>query len=106
MNLRLILLPEGGAAISAARKDNLQKSINLALGSSLATIGLTVPAIAIAACVLDKQLVLGLPQQSIVELVLTFALSVLTFSTGRTNILFGPVHMMVFAVFLFLVFVP
>lgn len=55
----LILLPESVAAISAARKDNLQKSINLALGSSLATIGLTVPAVAIAACVLDKQLVLG-----------------------------------------------
>lgn len=102
----LILLPESVAAISAARKDNLQKSINLALGSSLATIGLTVPAVAIAACALDKQLVLGLPQQNIVELVLTFALSVLTFGTGRTNILFGLVHMMVFAVFLFLVFIP
>lgn len=102
----LILLPESVAAISAARKDNLQKSINLALGSSLATIGLTVPAVAIAAGVLDKQLVLGLPQQNIVELVLTFALCVLTFGTGRTNILFGLVHMMVFAVFLFLVFIP
>ncbi len=102
----LILLPESVSAISAARRDNLQKSINLALGSSLATIGLTVPAVAIAACVLDKQLVLGLPQQNIVELVLTFALSALTFGTGRTNILFGLVHMMVFTVFLFLVFVP
>lgn len=102
----LILLPESVAAISAARKDNLQKSINLALGSSLATIGLTVPAVAVAACALDKELILGLPQQNIVELVLTFALSALTFGTGRTNILFGLVHMMVFAVFLLLVFVP
>src|SRR6185312_15017751 len=55
----LILLPEGVSAVGAARKNDLQKSINLALGSSLATIGLTVPAVAIAAYALDKQLVLG-----------------------------------------------
>ena len=102
----LILLPEGVAAISAARKNDLQKSINLALGSSLATIGLTIPAVAVAAYTLDKQLVLGLNTQEMVLLVLTFALSMLTFGTGRTNILFGLIHMVVFAVFLFLVFVP
>ena len=102
----LILLPESVAAVSAARKNDLQKSINLALGSSLATIGLTVPAVAVAAFTLDKQLVLGLNGQNTVELVLTFALSMLTFGTGRTNILFGLVHMVVFAVFVFLVFVP
>src|SRR5580704_17218101 len=102
----LILLPEGVAAVSAARKNDLQKSINLALGSSLATIGLTVPAVAVAAFALDKELVLGLNGQNTVELVLTFALSMLTFGTGRTNILFGLVHMVVFAIFVFLVFVP
>jgi Ca2+:H+ antiporter len=102
----LILLPEGVAAIGAARKNDLQKSINLALGSSLATIGLTIPAVAVAAYALDKQLVLGLSTQDMVLLVLTFILSMLTFGTGRTNILFGLVHMVVFAVFLFLVFVP
>jgi Ca2+:H+ antiporter len=102
----LILLPESVAAVSAARKNDLQKSINLALGSSLATIGLTVPAVAVAAFVLDKQLVLGLNQQNTVELLLTFILSMLTYGTGRTNILFGLVHMVVFAVFVFLVFVP
>jgi Ca2+:H+ antiporter len=102
----LILLPESVAAVSAARKNDLQKSINLALGSSLATIGLTVPAVAITAFVLDKQLVLGLNEQNMVELLLTFILSMVTFGTGRTNILFGLVHMVVFAVFLFLVFVP
>src|ERR1700754_1424276 len=102
----LILMPEGVAALSAARKNDLQKSINLALGSSLATIGLTVPAVAVAAYALDKQLVLGLNGQDTVLLVLTFVLSMLTFGTGRTNILFGLVHMVVFAVFLFLVFVP
>jgi len=102
----LILLPESVAAISAARKNDLQKSINLALGSSLATIGLTVPAVAVAAYTLDKQLVLGLNGQEMVLLVLTFVISMLTFGTGRTNILFGLVHMVVFAVFLFMVFVP
>jgi Ca2+:H+ antiporter len=102
----LILLPESVAAISAARKNDLQKSINLALGSSLATIGLTIPAVAIAAHALDKQLVLGLKIQDSVLLALTFLLSMLTFGTGRTNILFGLVHLVVFAVFVFLVFVP
>jgi Ca2+:H+ antiporter len=102
----LILLPESVAAIAAARKNDLQKSINLALGSSLATIGLTIPAVAVAAYALDKQLVLGLNIQEMVLLVLTFVLSMLTFGTGRTNILFGLVHMVVFAIFIFLVFVP
>src|SRR6195952_3199568 len=102
----LILLPESVAAIAAARKNDLQKSINLALGSSLATIGLTIPAVAVAAYALDKQLVLGLSAQAMVLLILTFLLSMLTFGTGRTNILFGLVHMLVFAVFVFMVFVP
>jgi Ca2+:H+ antiporter len=102
----LILLPESVAAIAAARKNDLQKSMNLALGSSLATIGLTIPAVAVAAYALDKQLVLGLDPQSMVLLGLTFVLSMLTSGTGRTNILFGLVHVVVFAVFVFLVFVP
>src|SRR6195256_6447366 len=102
----LILLPESVAAVAAARKNDLQKSINLALGSSVATIGLTIPAVAVAAYTLDKQLVLGLNDQEMVLLVLTFILSMLTFGTGRTNILFGLVHLVVFAVFVFLVFVP
>jgi Ca2+:H+ antiporter len=102
----LILLPESVAAVAAARGNDLQKSINLALGSSLATIGLTIPAVALAAYALDKQLVLGLNSQEMVLLVLTFVLSMLTFATGRTNILFGLVHLVVFAVFVFMVFVP
>jgi Ca2+:H+ antiporter len=102
----LILLPESVAAIAAARNNDLQKSINLALGSSLATIGLTVPAVAVAAYTLEKTLVLGLQDREIVLLVLTFILSMLTFGTGRTNILFGMLHLVVFAVFVFMVFVP
>jgi Ca2+:H+ antiporter len=102
----LILLPEGVAAVAAARRNDLQKSINLALGSSLATIGLTVPAVAVAAYELDKQLVLGLSAQDMVLLTLTLLLSLMTLGGGRTNILFGLVHLVVFAVFMFLVFVP
>jgi len=102
----LILLPESVAAVGAAHKNDLQKSINLALGSSLATIGLTIPAVAVAAYALDKQLVLGLPARDMVLLALTFVLGMLTFGTGRTNILFGLVHLVVFGVFVFLVFVP
>jgi len=102
----LILLPESVAAIAAARKNDLQKSINLALGSSVATIGLTIPAVAVAAYVLNKELVLGVNAQETVLLLLTFVLSMLTFGTGRTNILFGLVHLVVFAVFVLLVFVP
>src|SRR5207245_3497117 len=74
----LILLPESVAAIAAARGNDLQKSINLALGSSLATIGLTIPAVAAAAYTLDKQLVLGLNNEETVLLLLTFMLSMLT----------------------------
>jgi Ca2+:H+ antiporter len=102
----LILLPESVAAVTAARRNDLQKSINLALGSSLATVGLTIPAVAVAAYALDKQLVLGLDAEEMVLLALTFILSMLTFGTGRTNILFGLVHLVVFAVFVFLVVVP
>jgi Ca2+:H+ antiporter len=102
----LILLPEGVAAIAAARNNDLQKSINLALGSSLATIGLTIPAVGVVTYALDKELVLGLNGQGMILLLLTFFLSMLTFGTGRTNILFGLVHMVVFVIFLFLAFVP
>lgn len=102
----LVLLPESIAALSAARKNALQKSINLALGSSLATIGLTIPAVAAAAYLLDKTLVLGLASRDIALLAMTMLVSMMTFGTGRTNILFGLVHLVIFAIFLLLVFVP
>lgn len=102
----LVLLPESIAALAAARNNELQKSVNLALGSALSTIGLTIPAVALAAYLLDKTLLLGLSSREMVLLILTFILSMLTFGTGRTNILFGMVHLLVFATFLFLVFVP
>jgi Ca2+:H+ antiporter len=102
----LILLPEGLAAWSAARRDALQTSLNLALGSSLATIGLTVPAVAVVAVVLKRDLVLGLDPKDSLLLGLTIVVSLLTFGTGRTNILYGFVHLVIFATFMFLVFVP
>lgn len=102
----LVLMPESMAAVHAARRDQLQKSLNLALGSSLATIGLTIPAVAAVNEVLKKDLVLGLEPKEMVLLFMTFAASILTFGTGRTNILNGFLHLVIFGTFLFLTFVP
>ncbi len=102
----LILLPEGVAAVKSARKDELQKSVNLALGSSLATIGLTMPAVAVMSILFDKPLTLGLGASETTLLAVTIMLSMLTFGSGRTNILFGVVHLVVFATFVFLTFAP
>jgi Ca2+:H+ antiporter len=102
----LVLMPETVAALRAARRDELQKSLNLALGSSLATIGLTIPSVALLAIVLDQRLELGIGTHETVLLVLTFAVSLVTFGGGRTNILPGFVHLVLFAVFAFMVFVP
>jgi Ca2+:H+ antiporter len=102
----LVLLPETVAALAAARRNELQKSLNLALGSSLATIGLTIPAVSLLALVLNVRLELGIDLHDTVLLVLTFAVSIVTFGGGRTNILPGFVHVVLFAIFVFLVFVP
>jgi Ca2+:H+ antiporter len=102
----LILMPEGVAALTAARKNDLQKSINLALGSSLATIGLTVPVVAVAAYVLKETLILGLDPRDMVLLAMTLLVSMMTLATGRTNVLFGLVHLVIFAVYIFFVLVP
>ena len=102
----LVLLPETVAALGAARRNELQKSLNLALGSSLATIGLTIPAVSILALILKAPLELGVDLHDTVLLVLTFAVSMVTFGGGRTNILPGFVHLALFAIFVFLVFVP
>jgi Ca2+:H+ antiporter len=102
----LILLPESVAALGAARKNELQKSLNLALGSSLATIGLTVPAVAVATYILDKPLVLGLETRDTMLLVMTMLVSIVTYGDGRTNMMFGLVHLVVFAMFVFMVLVP
>jgi Ca2+:H+ antiporter len=102
----LVLLPETVAALRAARRNELQKSLNLALGSSLATIGLTIPAVSLLAIVLHQPLELGIDLRDTVLLVLTFAVSLVTFGGGRTNILPGFVHLVLFAIFVFMIFVP
>jgi Ca2+:H+ antiporter len=102
----LVLLPETVAALRAAVRNELQKSLNLALGSSLATIGLTIPAVSLLAIVLGQPLQLGIGMRDLVLLILTFAVSLVTFGGGRTNILPGFVHLVLFAIFVFLIFVP
>jgi len=102
----LVLLPEGLAALRAARADRLQTSLNLALGSSLATIGLTIPAVAAVSIVLGQPLELGLDGKEEVLLVLTLLVSMITLGTGRTTMLQGMVHVVLFAVFLFFAVSP
>ncbi len=102
----LVLLPETWAAVRAARADRLQTSMNLALGSALASIGLTIPAVVVAAVWLDLPLVLGLEPKDITMLALAFLVSSITLGTGRTNVLLGAVHLVLFAAFLFLALVP
>ena len=102
----LVLLPEGLAAVRAARSNRLQTSLNLALGSALATIGLTIPAVAVVSIVLRQPLELGLDGKDQVLLALTLLLSVITLGTGRTTVLQGIVHVVMFAVFLFFAVVP
>jgi len=102
----IVLTPEAIAAVRAASRDDLQRSLNLALGSSLATIGLTIPAIAAANIFLQKPLILGLDPRDMTLVVMTLAASMLTFGTGRTNVLFGFLHLVIFGTFLFLAFVP
>ena len=102
----LVLLPETWAAVRAARADRLQTSMNLALGSALASIGLTIPAVALVSTLLGMPLQLGLGPKDLVLLVLTFAVAAITLGTGRTNVMQGAVHLVLFAAFVFLAFVP
>ena len=102
----LVLLPETLAAVRAARADRLQTSMNLALGSALASIGLTIPVVAVASIAFDLPLVLGLNGKDLVMLVLTFMVSMVTLSTGRTHMMLGAIHVVLFMAFLFLTLVP
>lgn len=102
----LVLLPEGLAAYRAATANRLQTSVNLALGSALASIGLTIPAVASISLLLNRPLTLGLDPKEEVLLALTLVINILTLGTGRTTMLQGIVHFIIFAVFLFLAVVP
>jgi Ca2+:H+ antiporter len=102
----VVLLPESLAAVRAARLNRLQTSLNLAFGSAIASIGLTIPVVAGVSVVLGHPLTLGLEPKDTVLLALTLMLSTLTVATGRTSILQGAIHLTVFAVFLFFAVVP
>lgn len=102
----MVLLPESIAAFRAAARNEMQTSINLALGSGLASIGLTIPAIAVASIWLDTPITLGLGSKDIVLLALTAIVSILTFGSGRATILQATHHLVVFAAFIFLAFEP
>jgi Ca2+:H+ antiporter len=102
----LVLLPETWAAVRAARANRLQTSMNLAVGSALATIGLTVPMVVLASSTFDLPLVLGLSSKEMALLAVTFLVSAITLGTGRTYMMQGAVHLVLFAAYLFLAFVP
>ena len=100
----LVATPESIAAVQAARANRLQRSINIVLGSVLATIGLTVPTMIVISHITGKEIHLGLQNSGLVLLPLTLIVSVVTFGSGRTNILQGVVHLLLFATYVVLVF--
>lgn len=102
----LVLLPETLAAVRAARRDRVQTSLNLAYGSAIASIGLTIPAIALASVWLSGPLLLGLGPIHMVLLALTVVVSALTIAPGRATLLQGGVHLVLLAAYLFLAVSP
>jgi len=102
----LVLLPEGYAAIRAAKANRLQSSLNLALGSALASIGLSIPTIAGIAIYFNLPLSLGISDLNMTLMYLTLFIGALTLSIGRTTLLQGVVHLIIFFEYLFLSLVP
>ncbi len=102
----IVLLPEGIASVRAAMMNRLQNSINLAVGSAIASIGLTIPAVAIVSLSSDEPLALGINPANTVLLVLTLFMGTITLGTGRTTVLQGAVHLVIFMVFLLISAVP
>lgn len=102
----LVLLPESLNSLRAAAQNALQTALNGALGSVVATIGLTVPAVAIMSLAMDRPIIFGLDQRDTLLLALTLLLSVISFGSGRTNVLTGLVHLVVFSIYVVFLFVP
>lgn len=102
----VVLLPESIAAYQAARANRLQTSLNLALGSALASIGLTIPAVSLVSLMTGWTLSLGIDAKSTVLLVLSLFVASLSLGTGRTTVMQGTVHLVIFAVYLFTAIVP
>ncbi len=101
-----VLLPEGTAALRAARADRIQTSLNLALGSALASICLTIPTVAVLSVMLGQPLTLGLEAEHIVLLLLSLFMATLSLAMGRTTILQGGIHLVIFGAFLTLSAIP
>jgi len=102
----LVLSPEGLGGISASLQNQLQRSINTLFGSVLATIGLTIPAVLMIGLLTKRPVALGLQGGNLPLLLLTLAVSVVTFTSRKTNVLQGCVHLLLFAVFVLLIFAP
>jgi Ca2+:H+ antiporter len=102
----LVLLPETWAAVRAAMADRLQTSLNLAFSSALASIGLTIPSVALASVLIGIPLALGLEGKDLVLLALSFVVASITLVSGRTHVMLGVVHLVIFAAFVFLALVP
>lgn len=102
----IVLLPEGLAALRAARANRLQTSLNLALGSALASIGLTIPAVSVLSVYMHTQLVLGIDAKATVLLMLSLFITAVALRTGRTILLHGIVLLVIFVVYLFTTVVP
>jgi Ca2+:H+ antiporter len=102
----LVLAPEGMSAVAAARRNRMQRAINILFGSALSTIAITVPTVIVISLVAGHDLILGLEPESMILLVLTLGLAVVTFGRGQTDVLKGIIHLLVFAVFVVLAFVP
>lgn len=102
----IVLMPESAAAIRAAAHNRLQSSINLVLGSAVACIGLTVPAVAAVSFMIGQPLALGISAGQTTLLALSFAVAIITYGTGRTNLLCGIVHLVLAATYVFTVFAP
>jgi Ca2+:H+ antiporter len=102
----IVLLPESVAAVRAAARNRLQSSINLALGSGVASIGLTVPTVVVVSRLIDQPLELGISPSNSILMALGVVIAVITYGTGRTNVLAGIVHLVLLAAYLFLTFVP
>lgn len=100
----LVLMPEGLSALQAARDNKLQRAVNICLGSAVATIGLTVPAVLLVGWVTGLSIELGLKPADIVMLVLTLFVSLLTFGSRTTNYLLGAVHLSLFAAYVMMIF--
>lgn len=100
----LVALPEAMGAVRAALANQLQRSVNIFLGSILSTIGLTIPAMVIISELTGQQLILGVQRTDLVLLLLTLAVSIVTFASGRTNVIQGAVHLTIFAAYLLLIF--